>query len=133
MRKSKDSLIPEDWKRIARKDWDRIKRNLRDGDAEAAAYYLQQSLEKYLKSFLLQHGWILKKIHTLHDLLSDAAIYNSALESFRKLCERASGYYFADRYPPLIPSELTCESVKRDMQEAKDFIQAMFSEEKLNG
>jgi hypothetical protein len=38
---------------------------LADGDGEGAALFLQQALEKYLKAFLLQHGWKLKKIHTL--------------------------------------------------------------------
>jgi len=61
MSKHKDSIIPEDWKKVAKKDWERIKRQLAYKDPEAAAYLLQQSLEKYLKAFLLQHGWKLRK------------------------------------------------------------------------
>ena len=34
MKAQDDSLIPDDWKKIARKDWERVKRNLRDDDAE---------------------------------------------------------------------------------------------------
>ncbi len=131
MREFRESLLPEDWKKIARKDWDRVKRNLRDRDSEAAGYFLQQSLEKYLKAFLLQHGWRLRKIHALHDLLTDAVVHNPTLETFRELCERVSGYYFVDRYPPLIPSELTYEDVEGDRIEAKRFIQTMFPEEGL--
>ena len=37
---------------IARKDWKRADRNLKDRDSEAAGFFLQQSLEKYLKAFL---------------------------------------------------------------------------------
>lgn len=133
MKENKDSLIPEDWKKIARKDWKRIKRNLGEDDADAAGYYLQQSLEKYLKAFLLQYGWKLKKIHALHDLLSDAAVYNLSLESFRQLCERVSGYYFVDRYPPLVPSELSCTDVKKDLEEADKFIKTLFADEDLSG
>ncbi len=95
----KNYLIPEEWKRIAQKDWKRIKRQLEAEDAEAAGYFLQQSLEKYLKAFLLQHGWKLGKIHALHDLLSNAVAYNPDLERFRKLCERVSGYYFEINLP----------------------------------
>ncbi len=130
--KKPESSILEDWKKIARKDWARLKRNLKDGDAEAAGYFLQQALEKYLKAFLLGHGWRLKKIHALHDLLSDAVIYNPVLESFRKLCEQTSGYYFADRYPPLVPTELTCEDIEENMKEAKKLIQTLFPEEELD-
>ena len=128
MKKHEDSLVPEDWKKVAQKDWERIKRNIREDDAEAAGYYLQQSLEKHLKAFLLQHGCKLRKIHALHDLLSDAVIYNPNLEVFRSLCERVSGYYFADRYPPIVESKLTCKEIKKDIEEAERFIKTMFGE-----
>ena len=101
--------ITEEWKIIARKDWQRVRRNLEDEDAEAAGFFLQQSLEKYLKAYLLEHGWKLKKIHVLHELLVDALIYNSLLEAFRTLVERVSGYYLAERYPPLVLSDLSCK------------------------
>lgn len=131
--KRHDSINPDDWKRVARKDWGRVKRNLRDDDPEAAGFYLQQSLEKYLKAFLLQHGWRLRKIHELHYLLGEAVVYNQFLESFRKLCERVSGYYMADRYPFLTPSELSCEDIENHLEEAKKFIRTMFPGEKLDG
>lgn len=38
-----------EWIRVARKDWTRAERNLKDRDVEAAGFFLQQSLEKYLK------------------------------------------------------------------------------------
>lgn len=123
--------IPEDWKQVARKDWQRIHRQLQDGDAEAAGYFLQQALEKYLKAFLLQQGWHLRKIHVLHELLSDAVKHRSTLEGFRELCERVSGYYVIDRYPPLAPSGLTGEDIRKDQQQAQRFIQLMFPEERL--
>ena len=52
----KESSYSEDWLRIAEKDLDRVKRSLRDGDTEAAGFFLQQSLEKFLKAFLLSKG-----------------------------------------------------------------------------
>ena len=91
------SGIPEEWRRVACKDWARVKRQLEDRDAEAAGYFLQQSLEK-----------------------------------FRGLCERISGYYIAERYPPLVPSELTCADVERDREQARQLIQAMLPEERLD-
>lgn len=132
MNKQQDSL-PPDWIGIARKDWNRIHRMLEDDDVEAAGLFLQQSLEKYLKAFLLQQGWRLRKIHELDALLDDAAKSNPRLENFRDLCERVSGYYFADRYPPLSALELTSEDIKKDLGEAKRFIKAMFPEEELAG
>jgi len=122
MKKYKNSLYPDDWKKKAKKDWDRITRNLKDEDAEAAGYYLQQSLEKYLKACLLEHGWQLKKIHTLHTLLEEAIKYNQALESFNDLCERVSGYYFTERYPIAEYLGITNEDVENDLLEAQKLI-----------
>lgn len=129
IRKKEDSLYPSDWIKVAKKDWHRAKGMLDEDDAEAAGFFLQQSLEKYLKAFLLQQGWKLRKIHTLYTLLDEAIRYNLALESFRELCERVSGYYFAERYPMLTEEELTCDEVKKDMKEAERFIKIMFNEE----
>ncbi len=118
--------IYEEWNVVARKDWERLHRNLRDGDAEAAGYFLQQALEKYLKAFLLQRGWRLKKIHMLHELLNEAIAHEAALEPFRPLCEHVSGYYALDRYPPLVDAELTCEMVKAEAEHAVRLIRTLF-------
>jgi len=123
--------VLEDWKQIARIDWQRIKRNLRDKDALAAGFYLQQCLEKFLKAFLLSHGWKLTKTHRLDILLEKAINYDAALKTFYELCERVSGYYLADRYPPMIPTRLTCQDIERDMPKAKELIKALFPEESL--
>lgn len=127
MKKPEDSLYPSDWLKVAKKDWHRIKVMLDDEDAEAAGYFLQQSLEKYLKAFLIEKGWKLRKIHELDTLLDPAVKYNPRLESFRDLCERVSGYYFSERYPKLLlEEELTCEDIKKDIKEAKRFIDTLF-------
>jgi len=123
----------EDWIKIARLDWQRIKRNLKEIDLIAAGFYLQQSLEKYIKAFLLIHGWQLKKIHELDALLDEVIKYKPELASFYKLCERVAGYYFADRYPPLGDLGLTIADLEKDIVEAKSFIHALFPEEDLNG
>jgi HEPN domain-containing protein len=130
MKKNQNSLYPEDWKVVARKDWGRAKRNLNEGDAEAAGFFLQQALEKYLKAFLLERDWELQKLHTLSTLLDYALEYNSHLERFRILSERVTDYYFVERYPRLIATEITPEDIEDDMEEAKQFIRMMFPEEK---
>jgi len=123
----------EDWKKIAKIDWARVRRNLRDRDAIAAGFFLQQCLEKYLKAFLLTHGWKLKKIHRLDTLLDEAVNYDERLQVFYELCEVISGYYRADRYPTLGTELLACEDIEKDLEKAKRFILIMFPEEKLGG
>jgi HEPN domain-containing protein len=131
MKKDKELLVLEEWKAIARLDWKRAKRNLRDKDPVAAAFFVEQSLEKFLKAFLLSHGWTLRKIHRLDALLDEAAKHNPDLENFRGLCEHISGYYMADRYPPIGFLEVTSEDVRKDLKETKGFIKAMFPEENM--
>jgi HEPN domain-containing protein len=121
----------DEWMLIARKDWRRAERNLKDQDSEAAGFFLQQSLEKYLKAFLLKHDWKLRKIHELDALLDEASKHQQALERFRDLCERVSGYYFAERYPPLSDFELSVADIRRDLKEAREFVKLMFPRERL--
>jgi HEPN domain-containing protein len=125
MKPTEDSLYPPDWLKVAKKDWHRMKIMLDEEDAEAAGYFLQQSLEKYLKAFLLEKGWKLRKIHELDALLDEAVKHNEDLESYRDLCERVSGYYFTDRYPVLVDTGLTCEDIEKDVEKAKRFIKAL--------
>jgi len=125
MRKPQNSLYAPDWIKAARKDWRRMETMLGVKDTEAAGYFLQQCLEKYLKGFLLQKGCKLRKIHELDALLDDALKYNQRLESFRDLCERVSGYYLIERYPKLVEKGVTRKDIKRDIVEARGFIEAL--------
>jgi HEPN domain-containing protein len=131
MNEKDNSIFPLDWLKIARKDWRRVQNMLEKKDAEAAGFFLQQSLEKYLKGFLLRQGWKLKKIHELDALLDDAVKYNPNLKVFYELCDRVAGYYFADRYPPFVAEEIACEDIEKDMEEAKKFVMTMFPEEEI--
>jgi HEPN domain-containing protein len=126
-----DSFYPPDWVKYARKDWRRIRLLLNDDDSEGAAFFLQQAVEKYLKAFLLQSGWRLKRIHDLDALLDDVVKYNPALEAFRPSCKRISGYYLIERYPLPVPSGLSRKDVEKDMEEARTLIKTMFPDEKV--
>lgn len=123
--------VADEWVRIARKDWRRAERNLKGRDPEAAGFFLQQSLEKYLKAFLLKHNWKLRKIHELDALLDEASKLRPELETYRDLCERVSGYYMAERYPPLSDFELSVADIRRDLKEAREFVKSMFPRERL--
>jgi len=64
--------------------------------------HLQQSVEKYLKGWLLDRGWKLRRTHEADSLLDDAVTYVTSLQPFRSLCERLSDYYLVERYPPQV-------------------------------
>ncbi len=126
-----DSLYPPDWRESGAKDWHRIDVMLRDGDAEGAAFFLQQCLEKFLKAYLLSRGWKLRKIHQLDALLDDAVARDESLGEHRSLCERVSGYYFVERYPQVVSSGLTTAEIETDRAEARRLVRALFPDERL--
>ncbi len=133
MSPTQDSLYPDDWRRVARHDWHRIHVLLRDSDPEGAGYFLQQSLEKYLKAYLLGTGWKLKKVHTLPSLLDEAGEQLQPLSRFRPLCERVTGFYITERYPQLGSTGLDLQDIRRELPEARELIHSLFPDEVLEG
>ena len=111
-----------DWVRIAEKDWGRAQKLLAEGDFEAAGFFLQQAMEKYLKAYLLSHGWTLKRIHDLEILLNDALPFDASLEEFRSLCQIASGFYMIERYPFPGSPGISDEDVRDCMSDAKRLV-----------
>ena len=123
--KAKESLYPKDWFRIAAKDFKRAEHLVGIDDPEGAGYHLQQTIEKYLKGFLLSKGWELKRIHDLEVLLNDALKYESTLEQFRSLSQEVTGYYIIDRYPMPSTATLTKKEVQLSIAEAGRLIQRL--------
>ncbi len=103
---------------------------LADGDADGAGFFLQQALEKYLKAFLLSHGWKLKKVHTLQSLLDEATAF-APVASLRSVCERVSGFYIGERYPSVGAEGLQLEDIRRELPEAWLLITKLFPDERL--
>jgi HEPN domain-containing protein len=78
---------------------------------ELAGFCLQQAVEKFLKAFLLSHGWPLRRIHDLGALLDEAIIYNASFEDFRAVCQKITAFYFVERYPLVVETGMTEEGV----------------------
>ena len=94
--KPSESKYPKDWLRIAEKDIVRVQQLLNLQDPEAAGFYLQQAIEKFLKAYLISKGWILKKTHDLEHLLNESISYDNALENYREVLQKITGFYFVD-------------------------------------
>lgn len=122
-----DSTYPHDWAHIAERDLARAERLLAMEDPEAAAFFLQQSIEKFLKAFLLSQGWRLKRVHDLEVLLNDALAFEPSLEEFRGLCQEATGFYMIERYPFTGFVGVTDEDISRALDEGKRLIERLKS------
>ena len=114
----KESFSPEAWLRKGDVDLESARVLLREDHATTAAFLLQQALEKYLKGFLLSKGWALRKVHELDVLLNDAVHYDKNLEKFRDLCETATEYYLAERYPYEEPVSVSKTELEAQLRQA---------------
>lgn len=94
-----ESAYPAEWLERAERDLRWVAIGFREDDPAAAGYYLQQALEKFLRAFLVAHGWRLQRIHTLEKLLDDALHDDPSLAEYRSLCVTVTKWYMADRYP----------------------------------
>ncbi len=119
----KESSNPGDWLRIATKDLERVYRLLEVDDPEAAGFYLQQSVEKFLKAFLLSRGWRLVRIHDLEALLDAALQYDSSLETFREPCQKIIAFYIVERYPFVVAAGVTEADVRTSLEQVKGLIE----------
>ena len=119
-----ESRYPQDWFAVAQEDLRRVAKRLAEGDVDDAAFHLQQSVEKYLKGYLLSKGWTLRRIHDLEELLNDARRYNPLLERYRTLCQRLAGYYVVERYPMFEEGPSLAE-VRTAYAQAKKLVEAL--------
>lgn len=120
-----ESLYPADWLRIADRDLRRADHLLDVHDAEAAGFYLQQAVEKFLKAFLLSKRWKLERIHDLEALLNDALAYDPSLEEFRPVCQKITAFYLVERYPFVTEVGLTEDDVRSSLEQAKRLIERL--------
>ncbi len=124
---SNESSYPNDWLRIAEKDWKRVEMLLKEGDPELAGFCLQQAVEKFLKAFLLSKGWQLRRIHNLDALLEDAIKYDPSLETYRSACQKITAFYVVERYPFAEGSQITKDDVRSSLKEVTGFVKRLRS------
>lgn len=103
----------------------RVNQLLDNQDPEAAGFFLQQTVEKFLKAFLLSKGWKLKRIHDLETLLNRALDYDSSLEPFREVCQKITGFYSIERYPFFTEPGITDDDVREALMDAKTLIEKL--------
>ena len=125
MRRREESLYSGDWLHIAEKDLRRVERILATRDPEAAGFYLQQAVEKFLKAFLLSKGWELERIHDLEALLNQALAHDASLEEFRHACQKITAFYFVERYPFIAEAGPTEEDVCVSLEQVSELIERL--------
>ena len=86
-------------------------------------FLCQGSAEKYLKGFLIWHGWELKKIHDLKDLLVFCMDIKQEFENLKDECGLLNEYITEGRYPGDLPFESIGEDDAKEAIEAAEKIE----------
>lgn len=117
-----DKMKAKEWFEKARHDLEAVDDILKgSGHADVAGVLLQQSIEKYLKGYLISKGWKLVKTHDLKQLLDEVVKHNSAFGKYYDLLDMLTEYYFEEKYP-LGEIEVSLGEVKDNLKEAKKLI-----------
>jgi len=113
------------------KEW--IKRGKRDLEVakvlltkkayyEVILFHLQQAIEKYLKGYLIQKGWKLKKIHDLEFLITEAINFHNEFQNYLDFSRKLTAIYFEERYPPGPVTSYSKEEVEEILKISKEII-----------
>ena len=121
-----DNLYPQEWLQWSEDDWRTVTMVLDGGMVFVAAYHLQQAVEKWLKAFLLHHGWQLERTHDLDQLLDEAVLHEPGLKRFRAMCSRVK-YFITARYPGL-PNPPTEEELREQWLSPAEELRAFVRE-----
>ena len=69
------------------------------GVCNSAVELLQESVERYLKGYLVSTGWPLQRIHNLSTLLDAAVQRDARFKAFADLCEGLTAQFWEQHYP----------------------------------
>jgi HEPN domain-containing protein len=69
------------------------------GACYSAVELLQESVERYLKGFLVSRGWQLERIHDLNRLLDLSTQHHCDFSAFQQLAQSLTEQFWAQHYP----------------------------------
>ena len=112
-------LTQKDWFDKASRDWQKLEERLDEGEIEDAAFLLHQSIEAYLKGYVVSNEWELKHTHDVGDLLEEIAQRSPDYGTFKNLCKEVSEYYFLEwsPSPSKVPSRERVDDVVKQARE----------------
>jgi len=121
-----DNSEAREWFSKAEKDFDEARFLFNNNrHLEYVAFFLHQSVEKYLKGFLIGKGWELEKTHDLVKLIRDAIRFDKSLEKFTPLMENMADYYIESRYPIGYLVEYDKNEIEKSLESTQIFIDTL--------
>jgi len=94
-----------------------------DAYSDIVLFHIHQAVEKYLKGFLIHHGWKLKKIHDLETLITEAIDFDSAFEDYLDVGRKLTAFYYTERYPPGPVPSYSAEETTQMLEAASQLVE----------
>ena len=94
-----------------------------DRAKESVSFHIQQASEKYLKGYLIGHGWKLEKIHDLVKLIEEAKKLDKSFNQFTASMRKITNFYFESRYPVGYEVEYTKSELNLAIKQTKKLIE----------
>ena len=91
---------PADWLRSARsrlRSADLL--HPLEGATEAVIELMQEAAERFLKAYLIERGWKLRKIHDLGALVAEAVNLDQRFSVFEDFADSLTDQFWAQHYP----------------------------------
>lgn len=92
------------------------------GFTDTVGMLVQQAAKKYLKGFLIYHGWKLRKTDDLRLLVGEAIGYQPGFADFRDFARKATAYYLEYRYPPSPPAAYSKDEIAEATAQTEELI-----------
>lgn len=123
--------VAENWLDKADEDLAFAKANLREGLEfyPQICFYLHQSVEKYLKAYVIAKGLKLKRIHDLTQLVQVCTEKDKEFNEFYETVKFLNPFYIGTRYPDFIIS-VNKSNAEKALRVAEDI--AVFIKSKLH-
>ncbi len=116
----------EEWKMKAEEDFQSANILLdNDGAPATIAFLSQQTVEKYLKGYIVYRKGIFSKTHHLDELLRECEKTDAGFVGFIDEVSLLDGYYIESRYPLEVREDIFIEDAKEALEAAekiRDFV-----------
>ena len=70
-----------------------------EGATESVIELMQEAAERFLKAYLIERGWKLRKIHDLGALVAEAVTLDSRFSAFEDFADSLTDQFWAQHYP----------------------------------
>jgi HEPN domain-containing protein len=116
-----DPNIVQEWLTKADEDFEFARINLSEQKPFPAqiCFHFQQSVEKYLKAYIIANELGFRKTHDLPLLLNQCANLEPRFESLAEGCEFLATFYVETRYPVHWPVDFSHDQALKAHQSAK--------------